>query len=195
MKGKYKPEEKESMIKNIRMFCKARERVGRLFNDYSTIVSKAKFEATHSQGLRMLTPNQMLQWLPIAQAQVKSGSTFEKLLNKIRQIIYSLYRAKEITKKVYDTIFMNSKNSKTCDPHRQLLKHSDKISLKRSDKHAALSNVSIYFTVKNIKRSYENNKYKTSGSTWIKKFELPDGSYYASLKSHLKLKKGIFSNF
>ena len=61
MKGKYKPEEKESIIKNIRMFCKARERVGRLFNDYSTIVSKAKFEATHSQGLRMLTPNQMLQ--------------------------------------------------------------------------------------------------------------------------------------
>ena len=55
----------------------------------------------------MLTPKQMLQRLPIALAQVKAGNTSENLLNEIRKIIYSLYRAKEITKKVYNNI-MNS---------------------------------------------------------------------------------------
>ena len=55
----------------------------------------------------MLTPKQMLQRLITALAQVKAGNTSENLLNEIRQIIYSLYRAKEITKKVYNNI-MNS---------------------------------------------------------------------------------------
>ena len=57
--------------------------------------------------LKILTPKQMLQRLPIAVAQVKAGNASENLLNEIRQIIYSLYRAKEITKKVYNNI-MNS---------------------------------------------------------------------------------------
>ena len=57
--------------------------------------------------LKILTPKQMLQRLPIALAQVKIGNTSKNLLNKIRKIIYSLYRAKEITKKVYNNI-MNS---------------------------------------------------------------------------------------
>ena len=52
-----------------------------------------------------------------------------------------------------DTIFMNSKNSKTSDPHRPLLNLTDKINLKGSDKYAALSNLSIYYTWKNIKKS------------------------------------------
>ena len=52
-------------------------------------------------NLKILTPKQMLQRLPIVLAQVKAGRTSENLLNKIRQIIYSLYRAKEMTKKVY----------------------------------------------------------------------------------------------
>ena len=55
----------------------------------------------------MLTPKHMLQRLPIALAQVKGGITSENLLNEIRQIIYSLYRAKEITKNVCNNI-MNS---------------------------------------------------------------------------------------
>ena len=50
-----------------------------------------------------------------------------------------------------DTIFMNSRNSKTSDPHRLLLNLSDKIDLKSSDKYVALSNLSIYYTWKNIK--------------------------------------------
>ena len=61
-----------------------------------------------------------------------------------------------------DTIFINFENSKTCDPHTQLLNLSDKINLKESDKCVALSNLSIYYTWKNIKISYKNNKFKIS---------------------------------
>ena len=57
----------------------------------------------------MKTPKQMLQRLPIALAQVKAGNTSENLLNEIRQIIYSLRRAKEITEKVYDKIIKSIK--------------------------------------------------------------------------------------
>ena len=86
----------------------------------------------------------MLQRLPIALAQIKAGSTSENLLNKITQIIYSLCRAKEITEKVYNNkmnsakvqykmnnLFMNSKNSKTSDPHRLSLNLTNKIDLRR----------------------------------------------------------------
>ena len=59
------------------------------------------------KSIKILTPKQMLQRLPIAPAQVKAGNTSENLLNEIRQTIYSLYQAKEITKKVYNNI-MNS---------------------------------------------------------------------------------------
>ena len=61
------------------------------------ILSEAKYRSIHGEGLKILTPKQMLQRLPIALAQVKPGNTSENLLNEIRQIIYSLYWAKEIT--------------------------------------------------------------------------------------------------
>ena len=51
----------------------------------------------NGKGLKILTPKQMLQRLPIALSQVKAGNTFENLLNEIRQTIYSLYREKEVT--------------------------------------------------------------------------------------------------
>ena len=69
-----------------------------------------------------------------------------------------------------DTIFMNSENSKTSDPHRLLLNLTDKINLKRSDKYVALSNLSIYYTWKNIKKSYKNNRFKVSAPTCNEKF-------------------------
>ena len=78
-----------------------------MFGDYSRVVSEAKCKTKYGKGLKILTTKQMLQRLPIALAQVKAGNTSENLLNEIRQIIYSLYRAKEITKKVYNNI-MNS---------------------------------------------------------------------------------------
>ena len=56
------------------------------------------------KGLKILTPKQMLQRLPIALAQIKAGNNSESLLNEIRQIVYFLYQSKEITKKVYNNI-------------------------------------------------------------------------------------------
>ena len=66
-----------------------------------------------------------------------------------------------------DTIFMNSKNSAKSDPHRLLLNLPHKINLKRSDKlrYVTLSNLSIYYTWRNIKKSYKNNKFKISAPT------------------------------
>ena len=68
---------------------------------------KLKHKVEYGQGLKILSPKQVLQRLPIALAQVKVGNTSENLLNEIRQIIYSLYREKEIVKKVHNNI-MNS---------------------------------------------------------------------------------------
>ena len=62
-----------------------------------------------NQRLKILTPNQMLKILPIAIAQVKAGNNSESLLNEIRQIVYYLYRSKEITKKVYNNIINSIK--------------------------------------------------------------------------------------
>ena len=75
---------------------------------------------------------------------------------------------------------MNSKNSKTSDPHRLLINLTDKIDLRRKDKYIALSNLSIYYTWKNIKKSYKNNKFKISAPAWNEEFELLDGSYSIS---------------
>ena len=78
------------------------------------------------------------------------------------------------------TIFINSENSKTSNPYRLLLNVSDNITFKRSDKCIVLSFLSIYYTSKNIKKSYKNNKFKISAPTWNEKFELFDRSYPAS---------------
>ena len=61
-------------------------------------------EEQKGKGLKVLTPNQLLKRLPIALAQIKAGNNSESLLNEIRQIVYSLYRSKEITKKVYNNV-------------------------------------------------------------------------------------------
>ena len=102
--------------------------------------------------LIILTSKQMLQNLSIAVAHVKPGNTSENLLNEIRQIIYSLYQSKEITKNVYNNI-MNSENSKTSDWHRLLLNLTDNKDLRRKDKYIALSNLRTYYT-----RKKNNNK-------------------------------------
>ena len=65
---------------------------------------RAKQNETKGKGLKIVTPKQMLQRLSIALAQVKAGNDSENLLNEIRQIIYSLYQSKEITKKVYNNL-------------------------------------------------------------------------------------------
>ena len=79
-----------------------------------------------------------------------------------------------------NTIFMNSENSRTPEYHVLTLKLTDKLDLRRGQKTVVLSNLSIYYTWKNIKNAYNNNKFKISAPTWSEEFELSDGSYSVS---------------
>ena len=79
-----------------------------------------------------------------------------------------------------DTIFINSENSKTSEYHVLVLKLTNKLDLRRGQKTVVLSNLSIYYTWKNVKSSYNNNKFKISAPTWSEEFELLDGSYSIS---------------
>ena len=79
-----------------------------------------------------------------------------------------------------DTIFMNSENSKTPKLHVLILKLTNKLDLRIGEKIIALSNLSIYYTWKNIKSSYNSNKCKISAPIWNGRFELPDGLYSVS---------------
>ena len=72
---------------------------------------------------------------------------------------------------------MNTENSKTSEPHRIKLDLKDKLNLKNRKKNMALANLSIYYTWKNIKSEYNNNKFKISTPTWNDTLYLPDGSY------------------
>ena len=81
---------------------------------------------------------------------------------------------------ILETIFMNTENSKTNESHRFKLDLADKRDLKNPKKKVALVNLSIYYTWKNIKSEYKNNKFKISPPTWTETFDLPDGSYSIS---------------
>ena len=105
--GKKTIEQKET-INNLEKFYNSREEVINFFRDYIEMLSDANYDAkqneTKGKGLKILTPKQMLQRLPIALAQVKAGNNSESLLNEIRQIVYSLYQSKQITKKLCNNI-------------------------------------------------------------------------------------------
>ena len=96
---------------NLNMFYNARESAIKFIEDYGSMILEAKKLAREQEGtgLKILTPNQMLKRLPIALAQIKAGNNSESLLNEITQIVYSLYRSKEITKKVYNNIINSIK--------------------------------------------------------------------------------------
>ena len=79
-----------------------------------------------------------------------------------------------------ETFFMNSKNSKTSELNRFKYDLLDKFDLKNPNKNMALANLSIYYTWKNVKSTYYNNKFKISAPTWNETFDLPDGSYNIS---------------
>ena len=72
---------------------------------------------------------------------------------------------------------MNSENSKTNESNKFVYQFTDKINVKNSNKSIGLVNLNIYYTSKNIKSAYNNNKFKISAPTWNDKFDLPDGSY------------------
>ena len=97
----------KTTLSNIENHFNARESAIKFIEDYGSMILEARKLAREDQkgeGLKILTPNQMLKRLRIALAQVKAGNNSESLLNEIRQIVYSLYRTKEITKKVYNNI-------------------------------------------------------------------------------------------
>ena len=136
-----------------------------------SITSRAKGE-----GLKILTNKQMLNHLPILLAQIQAGNNSKKKKNEKRQILYSLYRSKVLTKTVYnnliksirplrskdffvmsttfikmETFFMNTKNSKTNESHRFKYDLIDKLDLSNPNKNMAVGNLSIYYTSKNVK--------------------------------------------
>ena len=86
---------------NIEKLYKVRSKVIKFYDDYFLMMSEAKTKATKGTGLKILTPKQMLQRLPIALALSNNS---ESLLKEIRKIVYSLYQSKQITKKVYNNI-------------------------------------------------------------------------------------------
>ena len=101
-----KKQEKLLVLKNLYKLWQGREKILDAFASkiFSTKSKGAKQNETKGKGLKILTPKQMPQRLPVALAQVKAGKNLESLLNEIRQIIYSLYQSKQITKKVYNNI-------------------------------------------------------------------------------------------
>ena len=110
-KGNKNPIQRKT-LSNIENHFNARNSVIKFIEDYGSMILEAKRLAKEEQegkGLKILTPNQMLKRLPIALVQVKAGNNSESLLNEIRQIVYSLYRSKEITKKVYNNIINSIK--------------------------------------------------------------------------------------
>ena len=105
-----KSEEQKKTIDNIKNLYNSREEVVTMFNDYARNMSRNIYDSKQEgTGLKILTPKQMLQILPIALAQIQAGNNSQSLLNEIRQIVYSLYQSKEITKKVYNTILKSIK--------------------------------------------------------------------------------------
>ena len=96
-----KSKERKNTLYNIEMLYEARNEAIKFYDDYSLIMSEAKYKAkqneTKGMGLKISTPKKMLQRSPIAFAQVKAGNNLESLFNEIRQIVYSLYQSKQIT--------------------------------------------------------------------------------------------------
>ena len=103
--------EQKKTLANINIHFNARNNAIKFIEDYGSMILEAKKLAKEQErtGLKILTPNQMLKRLPIALAQINAGYNSESLLNEIRQIVYSLCRSEEITKKVYNNIINSIK--------------------------------------------------------------------------------------
>ena len=106
---KNRSEEQTNVINNVTNLYESREKVVQMFNNYAKNRSRNIYESKYRTGLKILNPQQMLQRLPIALAQIKAGNNSECLLNEIRQIVNSLYQSKQITKKVYNSIIKSIK--------------------------------------------------------------------------------------
>ena len=107
---KNRSEEQQNTIDNIENLYNSRQEVVKMFNDYARNMSRNIYDSKQEgTELKILTPKELLQRLPISLAQIKVGNNSQSLLNEIRQIVYSLYQSKEITKKVYNNILKSIK--------------------------------------------------------------------------------------
>ena len=107
-----KNDNKKRTLANINVFYNARDNAIQFIRDSGSMILEPREQALieqYGKGLKILTSNQMLKRLPIALAQAEAGNNSESLLNEIRQIVYSLYRSKEITEKVYNNIINSIK--------------------------------------------------------------------------------------
>ena len=103
-------EQQEKTINNIENLYNSKEEVVKMFNNYARNMSRNIYDSKQEgTGLKISTRKQMLQRLPIALAQIKVGNNSQSLLNETRQIVYSLYQSKEITKKLYNNILKSIK--------------------------------------------------------------------------------------
>ena len=109
-KGNKSANQKRTLA-NINVLFNARDIVIKYVEDYSSMILEARKLAREQEGegLKILTPNQMLKRLPIVLAQIKAGNNSERLLNEIRQIVYYLYLSKKITKMLYNNIINSVK--------------------------------------------------------------------------------------
>ena len=107
---KNRSQEQQNTIDNIENLYSSRQEVIKMFNDYARHLSRNSYDSKQEGiGLKNLTPKQILQRLPISLTQIKAGNNSQSLLNEIRQIVYSLYQSKDITKKVYNNILKSIK--------------------------------------------------------------------------------------
>ena len=106
---KNKSPEQKKTINKIKNLDNSREKVVQMFNDYAKNMSKNIYKSKQGTGFKVISPKQMLQRLAILLSQIKAGNNSESLLNEIRQIVYSLYQSKEITKKVYKNVNISIK--------------------------------------------------------------------------------------
>ena len=105
-----KNQEQRQALNNFNTLYNAGDNAIKFIEDYGSMILEAKkIVKQEGKGLKILTPNQMLKRLPIALAQIKAGNNSESLLNEIGQIVYSLYRSQEFTKKVYNNIINSIK--------------------------------------------------------------------------------------
>ena len=132
-----------SQKKKMRRYTRDLKDIADLYN-----IKSGRDTSKKGEGLKILTNKQMLNRLPILLAQIQAGNNSKSLKNEVRQILYSLYRSKVLTKTVYnnlnksihayhyiykmETFFMNTKNSKTNEPNRFKYGLIDKLDLKKS---------------------------------------------------------------
>ena len=153
-------------------------------NEMIEIVAESlEFNKQNQQGkgLKILTPDQMLRRLPICLAQLKGGNNLQNLATIVFFVLFSKIHENNLQafNQHYlkmETIFMNTENSKTNEPHRLRFSLVDKPNLKIPNKNIPLGNISICCTWKHIKSAYNNNKSEVSAPSWNDVFYLIDDS-------------------